>query len=76
MAAVVASRTSATLKRKEFRRVAPAFIGCTVNTSKFRPTLVHPFMVATAKPPASVVTAASKSTVGTAIYLGVLAVRS
>lgn len=49
MAAVVASRTSATLKRKEFMSVAPGFIGCTVKTSTFRPTLAHPLMVATAK---------------------------
>lgn len=43
--ALVDSRTRAVLNRKLLIRVAPGFIGCTVNKSKFNPTLVHPLTV-------------------------------
>jgi hypothetical protein len=45
MTAFVARSTRAVLKRKLLMRVAPGFMGCTVNSRRFIPTFVHPFTV-------------------------------
>lgn len=48
MTAFVASSTRPTLKRKLLMRVAPRFMGCTVKSSRLRPTFVQPLTVTTA----------------------------